>query len=110
MGDPDQHHELHRREQNDRGHDKRQRDVVCLFAGCTDREAMRDRGGQAEHREELERRLRRRLKQGKDPLLASRTRVREGRFLLRRVDRGNPTPSTALNMRTDRDDLREFAG
>ena len=52
----------------------------------------------------------RRLKQGKDPLLASRTRVREGRFLLRRVDRGNPTPSTALNMRTDRDDLREFAG
>jgi hypothetical protein len=52
----------------------------------------------------------RRLKQGKDPLLASRTRVREGRFVLRRVDRGNPTPSTALNMRPDRDDLRELAG
>jgi hypothetical protein len=52
----------------------------------------------------------RRLKQGKAPLLASRTRARGGRFLLRRVDRQNPTPSTALNMRTGRDDLREFAG
>ena len=54
--------------------------------------------------------LARRLQQGKVRLPGSDTRVREDRLLLRRVDPGNPAPSTGLCMGTDRRDLREFAG
>ena len=54
--------------------------------------------------------LARRLQQGRARLPGSGTRAREDRLLLRQVDPGNPAPSTGLCVRTDRHDLREFAG